>query len=94
MPESIDKIYGEIAPTADNVLGLIHHQPIGVVGAIIPWNFPMMIGAWKLGPALGVGNSVVVKPPETASSDLAGLRGLRREWRYETGRASREKLRN
>ncbi|NKB53471.1 MAG: aldehyde dehydrogenase family protein [Rhizobiaceae bacterium] len=74
--ESIDKIYGEIAPTADNVLGLIHHQPIGVVGAIIPWNFPMMIGAWKLGPALGVGNSVVVKPPETASLTLIRMAEL------------------
>lgn len=65
--EAIDKVYGEIAPTADNVLGLIHREPVGVVAAIIPWNFPLMIGAWKLGPALAAGNSVVVKPAETAS---------------------------
>ena len=44
--EALDKIYGEIAPTADNVLGLVHREPVGVVGAIIPWNFPLMIGAW------------------------------------------------
>ena len=43
--EAIDKIYGQIAPTADSVLGLIHHEPVGVVGAIVPWNFPLMIGA-------------------------------------------------
>ena len=74
--EAIDKIYGEIAPTADNVLGLVHYEPVGVVGAIIPWNFPLMIGAWKLSPALAVGNSVVVKPPETASLTLVRLAEL------------------
>ena len=68
--EALDKIYGEIAPTAGNILGLIHKEPVGVVGAIIPWNFPLMIGAWKLGPALAMGNSVVVKPSETASLSL------------------------
>lgn len=68
--EVIDKSYGEIAPTQNDILGLIHHEPVGVVGAIIPWNFPMMIGAWKIGPALASGNSVVVKPPETASLTL------------------------
>ena len=49
---------------------MIHKEPVGVVGAIIPWNFPMMIGAWKLGPALAMGNSVVLKPSETASLSL------------------------
>ena len=68
--ETIDKIYGEIAPTAPGTLGLIHKAPVGVVGAIIPWNFPLMIGAWKLGPALAAGNSVVLKPSETASLSL------------------------
>ncbi len=68
--EALDKIYGEIAPTAGDVLGLIQKEPVGVVGAIIPWNFPMMIGAWKLGPALAMGNSVVLKPAETASLTL------------------------
>ena len=65
--EAIDKVYGEIAPTAPDFLGLIHKEPVGVVGAIIPWNMPLMIGAWKLAPALAAGNSVVVKPAEEAS---------------------------
>ena len=68
--EALDKIYGEIAPTSSDILGMIQKEPVGVVGAIIPWNFPMMIGAWKLGPALAMGNSVVLKPSETASLSL------------------------
>ena len=74
--EALDKIYGEIAPTSSDVLGLIHKEPVGVVGAIIPWNFPMMIGAWKLGPALAMGNSVVLKPAETASLSLMRMAEL------------------
>lgn len=68
--EALDKVYGEIAPTSLDVLGMIHKDPVGVVGAIIPWNFPLMIGAWKLAPALAMGNSVVVKPSEMASLSL------------------------
>ncbi len=71
--EAVDKIYGEVAPTAPDVLGLVHHVPVGVVGAIVPWNFPLMIGAWKLAPALATGNSVVLKPAETASLSLLRL---------------------
>lgn len=71
--EALDKIAGEIAPTAPNVLGLVHRVPVGVVGAIVPWNFPLMIGAWKLAPALAMGNSVVLKPAETASLSLLRL---------------------
>ena len=71
--EALDKIYGEIAPTAPDVLGLVHRQPVGVVGAIVPWNFPLMIGAWKIAPALAAGNSVVLKPAETASLALLRL---------------------
>lgn len=74
--EALDKIYGEIAPTQNDVLGMIHKEPVGVVGAIIPWNFPMMIGAWKLGPALAMGNSVVLKPSETASLSLMRMAEL------------------
>ncbi len=74
--EALDKVYGEIAPTAGNVLGLIHREPVGVVGAIVPWNFPLMIGAWKLAPALAMGNSVVLKPAETASLTLLRLAEL------------------
>ncbi|MGV8986843.1 MAG: aldehyde dehydrogenase [Cypionkella sp.] len=74
--EAIDKVYGEIAPTAQNILALVHREPVGVVAAIVPWNFPLMIGAWKLAPALAAGNSVVLKPPETASLSLLRLAEL------------------
>ena len=74
--EAIDKVYGEIAPTAANVIGLINRSPVGVVGAIVPWNFPLMIGAWKIAPALAAGNSVVLKPAETASLTLLRLAEL------------------
>ncbi|MER8544519.1 aldehyde dehydrogenase [Mesorhizobium sp. M0684] len=77
--EAIDKVYGEIAPTAENVLGLIHKEPLGVVGVIVPWNFPLMIGAWKIAPALAAGNSIVVKPPEVASLTLLRLAELAAE---------------
>lgn len=77
--EVIDKVYGEIAPTQSDVLGLIHKAPVGVVGAIVPWNFPLMIGAWKLAPALAAGNSVVLKPAETASLSLLRLAELAAE---------------
>ncbi|MAM61348.1 aldehyde dehydrogenase [Maritimibacter sp. UBA3975] len=74
--EAIDKINGEIAPTDPSVLALVHREPVGVVGAIVPWNFPLMIGAWKLAPALAAGNSVVLKPAETASLSLIRLAEL------------------
>ena len=74
--EALDKVYGEIAPTAPNILALVHKEPVGVVGAIVPWNFPLMIGAWKIAPALAMGNSVVLKPAETASLTLLKLAKL------------------
>lgn len=74
--EAIDKVYGEIAPTAGDILGLVHREPVGVVGAIVPWNFPLMIGAWKIAPALAAGNSVVLKPAEVASLSLLRLAEL------------------
>ena len=74
--EAIDKVYGEIAPTAADILGLVHREPVGVVGAIVPWNFPLMIGAWKVAPALAAGNSVVLKPSEVASLTLLRLAEL------------------
>ena len=77
--EAIDKLYGEIAPTAPGALGLVHRDPAGVVGAIVPWNFPLMIGAWKLGPALAAGCSVVLKPAETASLTLLRIAELAME---------------
>lgn len=62
--EAVDKVYGEIAPTGPSALALISREPVGVVGAIVPWNYPMIMAAWKLGPALAAGNSVVLKPSE------------------------------
>lgn len=62
--EAVDKIYDEIAPTGPKELGLITREPLGVVGAIVPWNFPMLMAAWKLAPALATGNSVILKPSE------------------------------
>ncbi len=70
--EAIDKIYGEIAPTPRSALALITREPLGVIGAIVPWNYPMIMAAWKLGPALAAGNSVVLKPSE--KSPLTALR--------------------
>lgn len=74
--EALDKVYGEIAPVQSNVLAMIHREPVGVVAAIVPWNFPLMIGAWKVAPALAMGNSVVLKPAETASLTLLRLAEL------------------
>jgi len=70
--EAIDKVYDEIAPTAANALALIQREAMGVIGAIVPWNYPMIMAAWKLGPALAAGNSVVLKPSE--KSPLTALR--------------------
>ncbi|HJL92993.1 MAG TPA: aldehyde dehydrogenase family protein, partial [Woeseiaceae bacterium] len=74
--ETVDKMYGEIAPTSDNILGLIHREPIGVIGAIIPWNFPLLIGSWKFAPALSTGNSIIIKAAENASLSLLRLAEL------------------
>ncbi|MBS0389397.1 MAG: aldehyde dehydrogenase family protein, partial [Proteobacteria bacterium] len=62
--EFADKLYDEIAPTGPKDLALIRREPLGVIAAIIPWNYPLIIAAWKLGPALLAGNSVVLKPAE------------------------------
>ena len=77
--EALDKVYGEIAPTDPNFLGLVHKEAVGVVGAIIPWNMPLMIGAWKIAPALAMGNSIVVKPAEEASLTTLRLAELAQE---------------
>ncbi|MDD4943463.1 aldehyde dehydrogenase [Rhodoferax sp.] len=70
--EAVDKIYDEIAPTAATALALITREPMGVVGVIVPWNYPMIMAAWKIAPALAAGNSVVLKPSE--KSPLTALR--------------------
>ena len=70
--EALDKVYGEIAPTGQDELGLVTREPLGVVAAIVPWNFPLLMAAWKVAPALAMGNSVVLKPSE--KSPLSALR--------------------
>jgi acyl-CoA reductase-like NAD-dependent aldehyde dehydrogenase len=70
--EAADKLYDEIAPTGPDALGLITREPLGVVGAVTPWNFPMMMNSWKLAPALMAGNSIVLKPAE--QSPLTAIR--------------------
>ncbi|MFD1007633.1 aldehyde dehydrogenase [Oceanisphaera ostreae] len=70
--EAVDKVYGEVAPTASNVVALITREPVGVVAAIVPWNFPLLLACWKIGSALATGNSVVLKPSE--KSPLSAIR--------------------
>ncbi len=65
--EAIDKVYGEVAPTPSDRLSYAVHEPLGVIGAIVPWNFPLHMAMWKVAPALAVGNSVVLKPAELTS---------------------------
>jgi gamma-glutamyl-gamma-aminobutyraldehyde dehydrogenase/4-guanidinobutyraldehyde dehydrogenase/NAD-dependent aldehyde dehydrogenase len=62
--EAIDKIYDEIAPTGPEAVALIRREPVGVVGAVVPWNFPLLMASWKIGPVLAAGNSIIVKPAE------------------------------
>ncbi len=70
--ESIDKLYDQVAPGARNSHASISRVPLGVIGAVVPWNFPLDMAAWKLAPALAVGNSVVLKPAE--QSPFSALR--------------------
>ena len=80
--EAIDKLYDHVSTTSSDNLGLILREPIGVVGAVIPWNFPALMAAWKIGPALAAGNSVLLKPSELTSlsalrmGELAGEAGV------------------
>jgi len=80
--ESIDKIYDQVAPAGDDAVAMVVREPIGVVACVLPWNFPILMLAWKIGPALAAGNSVVVKPAEQTNmtalriAELAGEAGL------------------
>src|SRR5262245_59379602 len=62
--EALDKIYGEVGPGTPDRFSFTMHEPLGVVGAIVPWNFPLHMAMWKVAPALAMGNSVVLKPAE------------------------------
>ncbi|MDQ0276489.1 gamma-glutamyl-gamma-aminobutyraldehyde dehydrogenase/4-guanidinobutyraldehyde dehydrogenase/NAD-dependent aldehyde dehydrogenase [Arthrobacter silviterrae] len=70
--EALDKVYDDVAPTPRNALAIISREPLGVIGAVVPWNYPLIISAWKVAPALAAGNSVVLKPSEQTS--LSALR--------------------
>lgn len=74
--EAIDKVYDELAPTPVNQIGMVTREPIGVVAAIVPWNFPLIMAAWKLAPALATGNSVILKPSEKSPLSAIRLAGL------------------
>lgn len=77
--EAIDKTYGEVAPVGDADLAIVTREPIGVVAAIVPWNYPLIIAAWKIAPALAAGNSVVLKPAEESSLSTLRLAELATE---------------
>ncbi|GAA5526091.1 NADP/NAD-dependent aldehyde dehydrogenase PuuC [Microbulbifer aestuariivivens] len=77
--EAVDKIYDEMAPTGPNEIGLIERMPLGVVAAIVPWNFPLSTTCWKLGPALATGNSVILKPASNTPLTAIKLAGLAKE---------------
>ena len=77
--EAIDKVYGEVAPTGVNELAMIVREPVGVIAAVVPWNFPLLLACWKLGPALATGNSIVLKPSEKSPLTAPRLAGLAKE---------------
>jgi gamma-glutamyl-gamma-aminobutyraldehyde dehydrogenase/4-guanidinobutyraldehyde dehydrogenase/NAD-dependent aldehyde dehydrogenase len=70
--EAIDKIYDEIAPTGPEAISMVRREPLGVVAAVVPWNFPLLMASWKIGPALATGNSMIIKPAE--QSPLTAIR--------------------
>ncbi len=74
--EVADKIYDEVAPTGPGAVAMISREPIGVVAAVVPWNFPLDLAVWKLGPALAAGNSIIVKPAEQTPHSVLRLAEL------------------
>lgn len=70
--EAIDKLYGEVAPSAPDLTAMVVREPVGVVAAVVPWNYPLSMACWKLGPALAAGNCVILKPAE--QSPLTAIR--------------------
>ena len=74
--EAADKLYGQVAPSPEGVVATITREPLGVVGAVIPWNYPAQMAAWKLGPALATGNTVVIKPASSTSLSLLRIAEL------------------
>jgi 4-guanidinobutyraldehyde dehydrogenase/NAD-dependent aldehyde dehydrogenase len=77
--EAIDKIYDEISPAPADCLALVQRLPLGVVAAIVPWNFPLTTTAWKLAPSLATGNSVILKPASNTPLSAIRIAGLASE---------------
>jgi gamma-glutamyl-gamma-aminobutyraldehyde dehydrogenase len=77
--EAIDKVFDAVAPTGPEALGLIVREPIGVVGAVVPWNFPILMAMWKVAPCLAAGNSMIVKPSRLSSLSAIRLGELAAE---------------
>ena len=76
--EAIDKMYDQVAPASDDHIAMVVREPIGVVALVLPWNFPLLMLAWKIGPALAAGCSVIVKPAEETS--LTAYPAVDRMW--------------
>lgn len=74
--ELIDKVHGEVPATDPQFFGTVTHQPLGVVAAVVPWNYPLLMAAWKFAPALAAGNSVVLKPSEKTPLTAVRIAGL------------------
>lgn len=74
--EYCDKIDGAVLPTGSNSLAMVVHEPYGVVGAISPWNFPLILAMWKVAPALAAGNAIILKPSEMTPFSIARVAQL------------------
>ena len=77
--EAVDKVYGEVGPTGPSAVTLVTREPVGVVGMVVPWNYPLQVPTWKLAPALATGNSVVLKPAEQSPVVALALAALASE---------------
>jgi acyl-CoA reductase-like NAD-dependent aldehyde dehydrogenase len=77
--EAVDKVYGEVGPTGPSAVTLVTREPIGIVGMVVPWNYPLLMPAWKLAPALATGNSAVLKPAEQSPIVALALAALASE---------------
>ena len=77
--EATDKLYGQVAPAPEGIVATITREPVGVVGAVIPWNYPALMAAWKMGPALATGNTMVIKPASYTALSLLRIAELASE---------------
>ena len=84
--ELADKSFGKIAPTGPSALALIVKEPAGVAGAVLPWNFPLVMAAWKIAPSLAVGCSAVIKPAEQTPLSTIRLAELMQQAGVTCGR--------